>query len=116
STGDKHMPGNRGFLDVVAALRWVQGNIAPFGGDPNCVTIFGNSAGGIIVSSLVSFHKELAIKLHQGGFQWPTTSTILCLLTSVLCFIPSSCLQCLLGSSTEPYRRVGLSSARFWKT
>nr|AAH57187.1 Es31 protein [Mus musculus]AAH57188.1 Es31 protein [Mus musculus] len=53
STGDKHMPGNRGFLDVVAALRWVQGNIAPFGGDPNCVTIFGNSAGGIIVSSLL---------------------------------------------------------------
>ncbi|KAL6055282.1 hypothetical protein STEG23_007302 [Scotinomys teguina] len=41
STGDKHMPGNRGFLDVVAALRWVQGNIAPFGGDPKCVTIFG---------------------------------------------------------------------------
>lgn len=58
STGDKHMPGNRGFLDVVAALRWVQGNIASFGGDPNCVTVFGNSAGGMIVSSLVSYHRE----------------------------------------------------------
>uniref|UniRef100_A0A8C2MAJ5 Carboxylesterase type B domain-containing protein n=1 Tax=Cricetulus griseus TaxID=10029 RepID=A0A8C2MAJ5_CRIGR len=58
STGDKHMPGNRGLLDVVAALRWVQGNIAPFGGDPNCVTIFGNSVGGMIVSSLVSYHRE----------------------------------------------------------
>ncbi|CAH7072740.1 Ces3 [Phodopus roborovskii] len=53
STGDKHMPGNRGLLDVVAALRWVQENIAPYGGDPGCVTIFGNSAGGMIVSSLV---------------------------------------------------------------
>ncbi|XP_051024931.1 carboxylesterase 3 [Acomys russatus] len=53
STGDKHMPGNQGLLDVVAALHWVQGNIAPFGGDPNCVTIFGNSVGGMIVSFLV---------------------------------------------------------------
>ncbi|MEJ1276133.1 hypothetical protein NN561_007036 [Cricetulus griseus] len=59
STGDKHMPGNRGLLDVVAALRWVQGNIAPFGGDPNCVTIFGNSVGGMIVSSL-TFANSLA--------------------------------------------------------
>ncbi|XP_020031540.2 carboxylesterase 3 isoform X1 [Castor canadensis] len=53
STGDKFIPGNQGFIDVMAALRWVQGNIASFGGDPNCVTIFGGSAGGVIVSSLV---------------------------------------------------------------
>ncbi|XP_006878964.1 PREDICTED: carboxylesterase 3 [Elephantulus edwardii] len=53
STGDEHAPGNWAFLDVVAALRWVQGNIASFGGDPNCVTIFGSSAGAIIVSGLV---------------------------------------------------------------
>uniref|UniRef100_A0A2K6CUX9 Carboxylic ester hydrolase n=1 Tax=Macaca nemestrina TaxID=9545 RepID=A0A2K6CUX9_MACNE len=53
STGDEHAPGNQGFLDVVAALRWVQGNITPFGGDLNCVTVFGGSAGGSIVSGLV---------------------------------------------------------------
>nr|XP_012598096.1 carboxylesterase 3 isoform X3 [Microcebus murinus] len=53
STGDEHAPGNQGFLDVVAALRWLQGNISPFGGDPNCVTVFGESAGGTIVSALV---------------------------------------------------------------
>ncbi|XP_054947839.1 carboxylesterase 3-like isoform X2 [Pan paniscus] len=52
STGDEHAPGNQGFLDVVAALRWVQGNIAPFGGDLNCVTVFGGSAGGSIISGL----------------------------------------------------------------
>uniref|UniRef100_A0A8C6EM19 Carboxylic ester hydrolase n=1 Tax=Marmota marmota marmota TaxID=9994 RepID=A0A8C6EM19_MARMA len=67
STGDKHVPGNQGFLDVVAALQWVQENITPFGGDVNCVTIFGGSAGGAIVSALVLspmatglFHRAIA--------------------------------------------------------
>ncbi|XP_020845070.1 carboxylesterase 3 isoform X2 [Phascolarctos cinereus] len=53
STGDEFAPGNWGFLDLVAALQWVQGNIAHFGGDPNCVTISGQSAGGACVSLLV---------------------------------------------------------------
>ncbi|XP_057170155.1 carboxylesterase 3 isoform X2 [Ursus arctos] len=67
STGDEHAPGNWGFLDVVAALHWVQGNISPFGGDPNSVTISGNSAGSCIVSALVLsplaaglFHRAIA--------------------------------------------------------
>ncbi|KAM9046710.1 cocaine esterase isoform 4-T4 [Megaptera novaeangliae] len=50
STGDKHATGNWGYLDQVAALRWVQQNIVYFGGDPDHVTIFGESAGGISVS------------------------------------------------------------------
>ncbi|XP_058531044.1 cocaine esterase-like [Ochotona princeps] len=53
STGDQHASGNWGYLDQVAALRWVQQNIAHFGGNPDQVTIFGESAGGTSVSSHV---------------------------------------------------------------
>nr|XP_042133463.1 acylcarnitine hydrolase-like isoform X3 [Peromyscus maniculatus bairdii] len=53
STGDEHARGNWGYLDQVAALHWVQKNIAHFGGNPDQVTIFGESAGGTSVSSHV---------------------------------------------------------------
>ncbi|KAJ4445588.1 hypothetical protein ANN_12269 [Periplaneta americana] len=46
STGDDVLPGNYGMKDQVATLRWVQQNIATFGGNPNSVTIGGYSVGG----------------------------------------------------------------------
>jgi para-nitrobenzyl esterase len=47
-------PVNYAFLDMIAALQWVQTNVAAFGGDPQHVTIFGESAGGAAVNFLVA--------------------------------------------------------------
>jgi para-nitrobenzyl esterase len=63
--------GSYAFMDQIAALKWVKENITSFGGDPNNVTIFGFSAGGVAVHSLLTipaakglFHKAIG---HSSG-------------------------------------------------
>ncbi len=73
---DGNVVGNFALLDMIAALRWVRENAAAFGGDPDNVTIFGESAGSFAVSALMAspkarglFHKAIG---ESGAFFGPT--------------------------------------------
>ena len=74
--GALEQSGNFATLDLIRALEWVRDNISAFGGDPNNVTIFGESAGGQNVFTLILapparglFHRAI---VESGGF-WPST-------------------------------------------
>ena len=81
--GDKYKSSpNAGLLDLVAALQWIKQNIAQFGGDPDNVTIFGQSGGGGKVTSLMNapsakglFHKAIVESgSYLSGFTEPSIS------------------------------------------
>ncbi|XP_077999630.1 neuroligin-4, X-linked-like [Glandiceps talaboti] len=73
STGDSVAAGNWGLMDNIMALEWVRDNIANFGGDPNRVTIFGQSSGGVQVSLLL--FSTMAIDLVHGAIVQSGTAT-----------------------------------------
>ncbi|KAL1122365.1 hypothetical protein AAG570_003770 [Ranatra chinensis] len=69
SAEDKILPGNFGLKDQWLALKWVQKNIEHFGGDPNRVTLFGESSGGC------SVHLHMFSPRSQGLFQRAISSS-----------------------------------------
>lgn len=60
STGDEVVPGNMAFKDQRLALRWLQDNVRSFGGDPDRVTIYGQSTGAI------SVYYQMLFSAHEG--------------------------------------------------
>lgn len=79
NTGDGYIRGNAGLKDQVQALRWVKENIKYFGGDPDKVTIFGESAG----SASVHFHM---LSPMSKGIQLDLNKTVIfvCVETHVI--------------------------------
>lgn len=57
STGDTNAPGNYGLKDQILALQWIKANIQNFGGDPNSITLFGQSAGASSIAYLLQSDK-----------------------------------------------------------
>ena len=74
---DPTKPANFGFMDQQAGIRWVKRNIAAFGGDPDNITVFGQSAGGgsTMVQTITPTNKGLFQKaiVHSGGGMLPPT-------------------------------------------
>lgn len=53
STNSEEIPGNAGLMDTIQALKFIKENIEHFGGDPNQITVFGQSSGAVMVSALI---------------------------------------------------------------
>ncbi len=74
--------GNAGQLDLILALEWVRDNIAAFGGDPSCVTVFGQSGGGAKIATLMAmpaaaglFHRAWTMSGQQVTASGPLNAT-----------------------------------------
>lgn len=94
STGDDVIPGNLGSKDQILALKWVQQNVRYFGGDPDKVTLFGQSAGAASISYL------LLSPLAEGKFNY-YYSMEKCIVCSILGLFRGVILES--GAALDPW-------------
>ncbi|KAG5680864.1 hypothetical protein PVAND_010345 [Polypedilum vanderplanki] len=125
STGTADAVGNMGLKDQVMALKWIQQNIAKFGGNPNNVTITGLSAGGFSVTShLVSemsrglFHRVITVSGSITGyerFESDYLDLAKYLATKVNCSTSdiTAMIACMQEQSAESLMKIDLSPTRF---
>jgi para-nitrobenzyl esterase len=74
--------GNVGLLDLILALRWIRDHAETFGGDPNCITVFGQSGGGAKIATLMAmpeakglFHRAMTMSGQQITASGPRSAT-----------------------------------------
>jgi para-nitrobenzyl esterase len=119
-----------GIQDLVAGLRWVRDNVAHFGGDPNRVTIFGESAGGIAVSMLSVvpsarglFHRAISQsggsmapvkRANEAGQNVPSLALAEATGKQFLEKLGAADLNAARALSAEQIQKAGLGIGRFW--
>ena len=114
---DFALSGGVGMLDIVAALQWVRDNIDRFGGDPNLVTIFGQSGGGRKVATLMAmpeakglFHRAIiesgaVLRLTEREDAIRATDLLLAEAGTREGSAPASCRTCRWTACSPPTRR-----------